>query len=57
MNEELKPCPFCGGKAMSHPYSKDDFTIYCKDCKAEIGWREKEEAIKAWNTRKGESND
>ena len=56
---ELKPCPFCGGKAkimkMGYPH-----WIYCLDCGARvhgrvIGEKEGEEAsIKAWNRRDGE---
>lgn len=53
---ELKPCPFCGGKAkimkMGYPH-----WIYCLDCGARVhgrvvGEKEGEEAsIKAWNRR------
>ena len=56
MPEELKPCPFCGGKAMN-----DREDIFCQDCNAKIGkaWPQDsvtyeeatQEAIEAWNTR------
>jgi Lar family restriction alleviation protein len=48
---ELKPCPFCGGEAEATEYNDSDYTIMCKNCHAEIGWREKAEAIAAWNRR------
>ena len=31
MNEELKPCPFCGGIAELHEYS-NDFFVKCTCC-------------------------
>lgn len=43
MNEtELKPCPFCGGKASVKAINKKDvgFTIWCEcdKCGAKAGW-------------------
>jgi len=54
-NEELKPCPFCGGKCCICPVTiEEDFWVaHCMDCDCRI-WGEiktKEEAIEAWNTR------
>jgi len=51
---KLKPCPFCGSKAISHEYTKRRFVIYCNGqyCQAEQEWKTLQEAIKAWNTRK-----
>ena len=50
---ELKPCPFCGGKAhvmdMGFPH-----WIYCEDCGAKVHGRvigDEEASIKAWNRR------
>ena len=53
MSDKLKPCPFCGGE----PYIKQykDFYLYkviCENCYIETGgWREKRNAVKAWNRR------
>lgn len=55
---ELKRCPFCGGEAeiLEHDNGWAIWhCIMCKNCKASQEWRKgytKEEAIKAWNTRK-----
>lgn len=51
METELKPCPFCGGEAKATEYAKQDYTIECKKCGAEIGWRPKASAIRCWNRR------
>lgn len=55
--EELKPCPFCGGRA--NCYQGEDWTVNpfpffvrCDDCKAETQHCSKiEYAIAAWNRR------
>jgi Lar family restriction alleviation protein len=56
---KLKPCPFCGGEAIMRD-NKLGCTIWivgCRKCGADAGFRtDKEEAIKAWNTRVGDSN-
>lgn len=50
MTDRLKPCPFCGGKAN---FQGNGHWISCEDCLAETNYFDyKEEAIKAWNTRK-----
>lgn len=64
MNDELKPCPFCGGEARTfefswhasqfggHMFEKPYWQVICESCKAAIGdFDSKAEAIEAWNTR------
>lgn len=56
---ELKPCPFCGGKAriiQSDPLlkGKKEFFIYnvaCLECSATVRKCTEEEAVEAWNRR------
>lgn len=56
---ELKPCPFCGGKAtiirISAVYSKDTFFATCTDCGVEMPRVaiNREQAAEAWNRRAG----
>ena len=51
---KLKPCPFCGGKAI--PYIDCGYHIAeCEDCEAMSCEHETaEETIEAWNKRVGE---
>ena len=54
--EELKPCPFCGGKAAIQQDWSPFFTattyVGCLDCAASATYCEKrEDAIEAWNGR------
>jgi ssDNA-binding Zn-finger/Zn-ribbon topoisomerase 1 len=60
---ELKPCPFCGGEAVARSWpSSDGETWYvgCDDdndcpCESHACFGEdRAEALAAWNTRKGE---
>lgn len=52
MNDELKPCPFCGGEAIIDGCDDTLWIVICKECNASIGYKEtKEEAIEAWNRR------
>lgn len=54
---ELKPCPFCGGKANVYSYDPYDgyqgncavWRVMCCKCKALIQRGTKEEAVAAWN--------
>ena len=52
---ELKPCPFCGGEAEFNkwPHKNPYYYIKCKNNCHENAYPTKEEAIQAWNTRKG----
>ncbi len=65
MNEELKPCPFCGGKAQKNSYPLDypnwntGARVYCLSCGAEIEVlgnintvkEDQEKVVKLWNRR------
>lgn len=53
---QLKPCPFCGGKA--HVYidpaiwMDTSYSVGCKSCTArQQGFSSKEGAVVAWNRR------
>ena len=53
MTETLKPCPFCGSKAVG---AVDDnysnYWVQCTDCFAQSdAFFTKEDAVKAWNAR------
>ena len=65
MNDDLKPCPFCGGTNIHVEYEQDDFGnetgsyILCYDCLASFFQQEAcdaEDNVKAWNRRVGESD-
>lgn len=54
-NEELKPCPFCGGTVEIKTNYKNQFYVLCKKCEAVV-WvgyncRHKASVITAWNRR------
>lgn len=54
---ELKPCPFCGGRAFIAENEELEFLpwVICSDCGCETNcFRTVEEAIKAWNRRTNE---
>ena len=56
MTIELKPCPFCNGKAemmgITFVYVK------CLNCGVEtMGYKEEEDAAFAWNRRDGENHE
>ena len=65
--EELKSCPFCGGKAVLHV--KDGVRVVCKECGAStMGYVDSylqgkpqgtavKRVIKKWNKRVGEVDD
>jgi Lar family restriction alleviation protein len=62
---ELKPCPFCGSKAILYselvktgqylPLPEGNYSVQCIECAAgtAIDWEAEQDAIKAWNRRKG----
>lgn len=52
MNEKLKSCPFCGGRA--ELFGNEDskgFYVKCLHCEAVDVFHSLEEAIAAWNKR------
>ena len=53
MNEELKPCPFCGPGAEMLNYSEHEWLVHCPACDGLVErWRETEkEATEHGNRR------
>ena len=52
MSDKLKPCPFCGGKAIVSGCDDTLWSVICKKCAASIDYNEtKQEAIEEWNRR------
>lgn len=50
-NEKLKPCPFCGGKAVVHTLGTG-YIVECLKCDVTTAYEDtKAEAIAAWNRR------
>ena len=54
--KQLKPCPFCGGRAFIYHFMqpKEEWRIMCVDCTARFGryaGLDRKEAIEAWNRR------
>ena len=54
--DELKLCPFCDGEANIYERENKEVDVICVICQCRSGIGEREETIKAWNTRKGEDN-
>lgn len=55
MSEELKPCPFCGGKPKLEKFrwTGIEYSIICTECGCRTFESNNYNAvIKAWNTRK-----
>lgn len=54
-NEDLKPCPFCGGEActlIDEEGYTPQYSVQCQSCKIEtLAFDERAEAIAAWNRR------
>lgn len=64
---DLKPCPFCGGKAKligaCHVGGITAWAVYCEkwqqdfSCRAQMtSIKSKEDAINAWNRREADDN-
>lgn len=58
----LKPCPFCGGKAVTFyrdqpTHDSKVYGVTCMSCSARVfGYSLKEAAAKAWNRRADNGN-
>lgn len=51
-SEKLKPCPFCGGRAVYGYYvGTDNHWVSCRQCEVTITDATKEEVYIAWNRR------
>lgn len=54
-SKDIKPCPFCGGKAIHDHFLEEYFKIYvikCKSCDASTtACISRKQAIEAWNRR------
>lgn len=63
--EELKNCPFCGGKAQAYEVNKypesigKRYSVICTGCGAQVTttYQEKHWAITAWNKRMSYKNE
>jgi len=54
MNDELKPCPFCGGKARLLRGMFDEYAVGCGNDNCEFcgeNSQDTQKAISQWNTR------
>jgi Lar family restriction alleviation protein len=54
MTDDLKPCPFCGGKAqfMASVIATGDYYVTCTNCDATTAYaRTQAGAVRAWNRR------
>lgn len=55
MSDELKPCPFCGGRAELYGSWQDSWIVECVKCHASTDdYKENFDAILAWNARADE---
>lgn len=56
MKTELKPCPFCGKEAIIDGYDLFGYFVRCTYCSIvqDKLFGQKCDAIRRWNTRKGE---
>lgn len=55
MSNNLKPCPFCGGKAIVTEIPINSYITVCTNCSSNMAiYRSKQEAIEAWNNRADE---
>lgn len=60
MSDNLKPCPFCGGKAVEHYPGRTAYGIECEQCRigtAYVCLDQYKQAQEAWNRRAYERKD
>lgn len=50
-NQELKPCPFCGGKAKINKEARHLYEVECQNCYANVYDDTAEGAVEYWNRR------
>ena len=51
MTEELKPCPFCGGKEVKLFKEGSIWVVECLQCLAKVGATAEADALDFWNYR------
>lgn len=56
MSNDLKPCPFCGGKASMRLYYSGRFGVECDECRVRGRvFDDDSDAAEMWNTRAGQT--
>ena len=55
---ELKPCPFCGGKADIKEAFPESYIVYCVICECMFArfFKDEETARSEWNKRERDGN-
>ena len=55
MVSELKPCPFCGGKAEVHYRGERRYEVWCSKCPCSLNcdYDNEDLAVMCWNKRYG----
>jgi hypothetical protein len=53
MIKELKPCPFCGGKArmLGGPMAQESYSVWCENRHHITGGMDADKLAMEWNTR------
>lgn len=55
---ELKPCPFCGARALIYEAFPGSYIVHCVRCKCMFGrfFSHENDAIVEWNRRANDEN-